>query len=60
MKQKNGFREVWAVYLVDSRGISMRYTVLKDKDLARAKVKMLKPIFPSLKRIEIHPELIPL
>ena len=47
---------VFSIYLIDSRGISMRYTSKPSKQEAESKAKALKPLFPSLKAIEIREE----
>ena len=52
--------KVFAIYLTDSRGISMRYKRLPADQVTRQeaddKAESLKEVFPSLKSIDVKEE----
>ena len=48
--------KVFTIYMIDSRGNSMRYISKKTRKEALDRVDRLRPIFPSLKAIEVREE----
>lgn len=52
--------KVFAIYLTDSRGISMRYKRIDASEISRKEAdeqaESLKEIFPSLKSIDVREE----